>query len=789
MQAWLIKWLGRCLIAGGGGALLIAIGAAYGLWHYGSNLPDHKFLADYQPQVTSRVYAGDGRLIAEYALEKRVFVPLEAIPPILKGAFIAAEDKRFFSHYGLDGIAIMRALVNNVSNIAHGRKLIGASTITQQVAKNFLLTNTVSFERKIREAIIALRLERALDKERILELYLNEIYLGQGSYGVAAAALAYFDKPMHELSVAEAAYLAALPKAPNNYHPVRQKRRALQRRNWVIDRMLQEGQINPEQAEEARRAPLEIARSFRGQDRYQADYFVEDVRKQLVRRLGSDRLYTDGLSIQTTLDPRLQSLAQRALEQGLEAYDRRHSYRGPLGRVDLSAPRWLERLRQQPPPKGKPTAWQQAVVLDSNPARLLLLPNTPSEEPQDVTTEALRWGKKAVPFKPGDVILVTHDQGTITLRQIPTVNGAIVAMDPHTGRVLAMVGGWSFDSSEFNRATQAQRQPGSAFKPFVYLAGLEHGRTPATFILDAPFILDQGPGRPKWRPANFSRKFYGPQLMREGLVKSRNLMTARLANDIGMPAIQEVARRFNIQKAMPAYLSMALGAGETTLLNITNAYASFVNGGHQIVPTLIDKIQTRHGRTIFQHATTHCPASCNIPRYLRTPPPSLPEDRAILTNPIHAYQIVTMLSEVTTRGTARSLRTLSWPLAGKTGTTNDTRDSWFVGFSANLIVGVYAGFDIPFSLGSQETGSSIALPIFRLFMERALEGQNPTPFRIPNQAAVVWIDRDSGRPRPPQAPNAVAEAFMPGQVPDPQHEQVLIGEPSQAEPSDTIGLY
>lgn len=778
------------LVLGLFGAVVAGGGAIYGLWHYGRTLPDYKQLADYSPPTVTRVHAGDGRLIAEYAKERRVFVPVGAMPPLVIRAFIAAEDQNFYSHPGVDFIALARAVVTNIVNYTSGRRPVGASTITQQVAKNFLLTNEVSFERKIKEAILAFRIERALSKDRILELYLNEIYLGYGSYGVAAAALNYFNKSLDELTTAEAAYLAALPKAPNNYHPIRKAKAAKGRRNWVVGRMLAEGYISADVAQNARTERFAVV-SREATQFVQADFFVEEVRRSLINQYGENGLYEGGLSVRTTLDSKLQDIADTVLRQGLVAYDRRHGWRGPVAKL-APGTGWLGRLRGVTPPASI-GSWQLAMVLTVNAGgvEIGLDDGVGGIIPKSELTWARPWkeGQKLGPkvskpsdvLAPGDVVMVealppakAKDGSEIPvsrgapipfgLRQIPGIQGGIVALDPHTGRVLAMSGGYDFAASEFNRATQANRQTGSAFKPFVYLAALEKGYTPATRILDAPFVMDQGAGLGKWKPANYSNKFYGPSPMRLGIEKSRNLMTVRLARAIGMETVSEYANRFGIVENMPEQLSMSLGAGETTLLRLTTAYAMLVNGGRRITPTFIDRIQDRNGRTTFRHDIRTC-ENCTGSQWAGQSAPRLPDMRARVADPATAYQIVSMLVGVVERGTGRRIRAVGKPLAGKTGTTNDEIDSWFVGFSPDLAVGVFAGYDTPRPLGRRETGSAIAAPIFKEFMTQALAGKPAIPFRVPPNIRLFRVEANSGHLARRGDKNVILEAFRPGNEP------------------------
>ena len=757
-------------IIGAGGVLLV-------LYHFGQDLPDYQQLAHYEPPTVTRVHAGDGSLLAEYAREKRVFMPVAAIPKPVIQAFLAAEDKTFYRHSGVDLPGILRAVITNVVNYTTNRRPVGASTITQQVAKNFLLSNELSVERKIREAILAFRIERAFTKDQILELYLNEIYLGFGSYGVAAAALNYFDKPLDELTLAETAFLAALPKAPNNYHPVRNRKAATARRNWVLGRMAADGFISPTDAEFAASQPLTIR--TRSETRFvSAEYFAEEVRRALMARYGEAGLYEGGLSVRTTLNPRLQDIAQKALRRGIEDYDRRHGWRGPIDHFKLRFD-WAERLARVERPS-YPGDHELALVLahDELGADIGFASGARGYIPMDEMAWARPWrngqrvGKK--PAQPGQVVRVGDvipvvpasdgSPGIYSLSQVPDVDGAIIALDPHTGRILALVGGYSFEGSEFNRATQARRQPGSAFKPFVYGAALENGFTPSSLVLDAPFVIDQGPGRAKWKPANYTKRFYGPSTLRLGIEKSRNLMTVRLAQFIGMESVVDYARRFGIVDEMPELLSMALGAGETTLLQLTTAYAMFVNGGKRIVPTVLDRIQDRYGKTVFRHDTRPCPDCRNI-RWHRQAEPEIPDTRPQVIEASTAYQVVSMLQGVVQRGTGRQLRDVGRPLAGKTGTTDDAFDTWFIGFSPDLAVGVYVGFDRPKSLGPREQGASVAAPIFKQFVSEALAGEPVIPFRVPPGIRLVRVNAQSGLPARPGERNVILEAFRPGSEP------------------------
>jgi len=758
------------VIMGAGGILLV-------LYQYGRGLPDYQQLAHYEPPTVTRVHAGDGSLLVEYAREKRVFMPVAAIPKQVIKAFLAAEDKTFYQHVGVDLPSIVRAVATNVMNYATNRRPVGASTITQQVAKNFLLTNEVSIARKIKEAILAFRIERAFTKDQILELYLNEIYLGFSSYGIAAAALNYFDKPLDELTLAETAFLAALPKAPNNYHPIRNRKAAVERRNWVLRRMAADGFISTTQAQAATSRPLTIR--TRSETQFvNAEYFTEEVRRGLIARYGEAGLYEGGLSVRTTLDPRLQKLAEKALRKGIDDYDRRHGWRGPIDHLKLRFD-WAEQLARVEKPSNLGNRELALVVAyDEFGADIGFASSARGYLPMDEMAWARPWrdgqrvGKK--PTLPGEVLRVGDvipvvpssdgSPGIYSLSQVPDIDGGIIALDPHTGRILALVGGYSFNGSEFNRATQAKRQPGSAFKPFVYAAALENGFTPSSLVLDAPFVIDQGPDQAKWKPANYTKKFYGPSTLRLGIEKSRNLMTVRLAQFIGIDNVVDYAKRFDIVDDMPGLLSMSLGAGETTLLRLTTAYAMFVNGGKKIVPTVLDRIQDRRGRTVFRHDDRPCHDCQNI-RWHRRAEPEIPDTRPQVIEASTAYQVVSLLQGVVQRGTGRRIRDIGRPLAGKTGTTNDAFDTWFIGFSPDLAVGVYIGFDTPKSLGPREQGASVAAPVFKQFMAEAIADEAIIPFRVPRGIRLVRVNAQSGLPARPGERNVILEAFRPGSEP------------------------
>ncbi|MCB9947303.1 MAG: penicillin-binding protein 1A [Rhodospirillaceae bacterium] len=811
-------------------AVLAGLGVYGAFLYYARDLPDTAQLANYDPRVTTRLYAGDGRMIAEYAVENRLFVPIATIPEHVRQAFISAEDQHFYEHSGIDFTGVVRAAVTNLRNIGGDQRLVGASTITQQVAKNFLLTNEVSFARKIREAILAMRIEQAFAKDEILELYLNEIYLGRNSYGVAAAALNYFNRSLPELTLAEAAFLAALPKAPNNYNPTQRPEQAVARRNYVLERMLEDGAITAEAMIEASAEPLEVY-DHDETELVEADYFAEEVRRELQRLYGDDILYGGGLTVRTTVDPRLQEIADRSLRQGLIDYDRRHGWRGPVAEL-ASFDDWPAQLEAVEVPPGGGD-WHLAVVLEVYPDAVRI--GFTDRQQGMIPLEEMTWARPqlarqrvgAVPRSADDVVDLrdvvwvealdgrqtppsvspgtpVDDSGAARalprfgLRQLPEVQGALVAMDPHTGRVLAMSGGFSYSISEFNRATQARRQPGSAIKPFVYLAALEMDHappiTPATLILDTPLAVDLGPGAGWWRPDNYGHDFLGPQPLRVGIERSRNIMTVRLLLEIGLEPVRDLTRTFGVYEDMDLMYSMALGAGETTPLALTNGYAMIANGGRRIRPVFIDRIQDRHGRTIYPVDHSTC-EGCQQVAWQGQAAPELPDTREQVADPAATYQMVSMLEGVVQRGTGRRLASLGLPLAGKTGTTNESRDAWFVGFSPDLVVGTFVGFDTPRSLGESETGGGSAAPIFGAFMAEALEGQDVPPFRIPPEVSLVRINPETGAPAAPGDP-AILEAFRAGTEPtttsmlesDPEREEALI-ESTLSPTTGTGGLY
>ncbi|HEX5775942.1 MAG TPA: penicillin-binding protein 1A [Caulobacteraceae bacterium] len=750
-----------------GVAALILIGVAglattiFTAWLF-HDMPDAGELADYRAPTATRAYAWDGTLIGEFSTERRIFVPYDQMPPHLIRAFLASEDKNFFQHAGVDPGGISRAMLKNVLNVLQGRRLEGGSTITQQVAKNILLTSDATIGRKLKEGILAGQLEQTLSKEQILELYLNEIWLGYQSYGVGAAAYNYFGKSISNLTVEEAAYLAALPKGPQNYHPIRRKRAAIARRNWVIDEMADLGWLSRRVAERAKNTDLKVQPGPQRSKYRDADFFVEEVRRRGLDELGP-RLTEGGYYMRTTLDPRLQTAARVALMNGLEQYDRRHGWRGAWARVSEIAPGWEQAALAKSPPAER-RAWRAAVVESASGGSVRVLP-AKDYDPGNLVGEDVAWANRGKGLKVGDLVFVepAESGGGYRLRQVPQVNGALVAMDPYTGRVLAMVGGYSFSLSKFNRATQAKRQPGSAFKPFVYATALENGYTPASYVTDARITLP-GAGGQAWSPENYNRRYYGPMPIRRGLELSRNAMTVRLALGVGMRKISDMAERAGITPKMDRVLSMALGSGETTPFQLTAAYTAFVNGGRRPEPHLIEMVQDRDGEVIYRADDRPCPR-CRASFGGEESPRLQPNGKEIM-DPIVAYQITSMLEGVVQRGTAVRARVLERPTAGKTGTTNEYRSAWFIGYTPQIVTGVFIGFDDNRSLGEGETGSAAALPVFIEFMQEATKGTPPTPFKEPKNARWGVV-------------NGVREAFRPGDAP----QQTAPREPGVAGPA------
>ena len=732
--------LKKVLVLAISGILVLAILSISILWAFSNNLPDYKFLKNYKAPVSSKVYSGDGELVSDFSTEKRIFVPYNAIPEKIINSFLSAEDKNFFNHPGVDAKGVLRAIINNISNVLSSKRLEGASTITQQVAKNFLLTNEVSLNRKIKEAILAFRIERALSKERILELYLNQIYLGGGTYGVAAASLEYFDKPITDLTYVESALLAALPKAPSRYNPYKNKKLAKFRRDLVIKNLLDNNFINSAQYNSFIREEIKLKKRKKILLENSL-YYVEDVRKNILDKFGYDKVYKEGLNIKTPLDLNLQTIATEALRDGLIAYDKRKGWRGPLDNKVYSEV-WskdLKKLKLE-----KVFNWDLAIVKNINKFSIEI--ETDKNETGIIEYKDINWIKKETSeiFKKGDIIFVKKiKKGIYSLKQIPEVNGSIVVMDPFTGRVLAMTGGFSFKQSEFNRASQALRQPGSAFKPFIYALALENDYTPSSLVLDAPLVLEQGTDLKLWKPQNYGKKFYGLSTLRTGIEKSRNLMTVRISQDLGLNKIVDFSKKLKIYDNPNELLSISLGSAETTLLKLSSAYSSFVNGGKLVTPILIDRIQDSEGNTILNTDNRVC-NKCDEISHLGNQYPNIIDNFEQIFSPETAYQMTSILEGVVQRGTGKGLRDLNLDLAGKTGTTNKNTDTWFIGFTSKLLVGVYVGHDNPKSLGKRETGAKTAMPIFKNFIKNSTKKKDARPFKVANDVVMMVVDSETG---------------------------------------------
>jgi penicillin-binding protein 1A len=825
-KSLLLRFLGFSFTAGVFLFLAGAAGAAYFLWQISRDLPDYERLQNYKPPVITRVHAGDGRLIAEFAKERRIYVPVQVMPKMLINAFLAAEDHNFYDHNGIDFRGVVRAVYNNVIR----KKREGASTITQQVAKNFLLSSEQTFLRKAKEAILAIRIDRAFTKEQVLDLYLNQIYLGAGSYGVAAAGLRYFGKELHELQIHEMAYLAALPKEPSKFQlttarpGTKNYQDALNRRNDTIENMARFKYITQQEADAAKRMPLEMSARQIGPSTFAAEYFAEEVRRSLVDLYGQEEndptnsnLYTGGYSVRSTLNPNLQLMARLALRAGLVSFDRKHGgWRGPVTRVSLTDGDWGMKLAEVPT-LADIDPWRLGVVLQTSKDKAIIglqpyrLPNgivDPARATTELPAEGVSWALEGLKAKnrtktafgvndvlnPGDVVYVSPPTDLDSpikltkeipgapgkppkvetklvppswqLMQIPQIGGAAVVMDPHTGRVLALVGGFSFAESQFDRAVQARRQPGSSFKPIVYAAALDNGYTPATIVNDAVIAIDQGNNQGLWRPANYDKQVHGPQPLRIGIEKSRNLMTVRLAQDVGMPIVSEYARRFGVYDDLPPLLSMALGAGETTLMRLTTAYCMFANGGKKIKWTFIDRIQDRYGHTVWRHDARTC-ERCDADAWRNQELPQLTDVRPQVIDPMTAYQVTSMLEGVALRGTGAAIhKKVGKPLAGKTGTTNEEKDAWFIGFSPDMAMGIFIGYDNPQPMGHGETGGELAAPIFADFFKLALKDKPPTPFRTPSDIKMVLVNKRSGLRTDRSDPDAIQEYFKPGTEPE-----------------------
>ena len=778
------------------------------IWHFDRDLPDYQQLAHYQPAIMTRAHAADGRVLAEFAAERRVFVPIEAVPKRVVDAFLSAEDKNFHGHHGFDPLSIVRAALTNVGRLSENRRPVGASTITQQVAKNMLLSNEISIERKIKEMLLASRIEAALPKDRILELYLNQIYLGAGAYGVVAAALTYFNKSLDELTLGEAAVLAGLPKAPNRYSPMRHPQIATARRDWVLDRMVEAGAATREEIVQSKAQPIDL-RHRQYTEQVRAPYFAEEVRRELLARYGEKVLYGAGLSVRTSLDARLQAAADKALRSGLIAYEHSHGgWRGAVARIDQKGD-WTGHLAKAPVPAvATDLGWRLAMVIRDDPDGALI--GFANGATGRIPFSAMRWARPrhadgsfgpyprgaADVVKPGDVVMVepivsssSEAEATtanvptavFTLCQVPEISGALVVMDPHTGRVLALSGGFSFEISQFDRAIQATRQPGSSIKPFVYLTALDRGFTPSTLVVDGPISLPQGPGLPMWSPTNYTKRgqevrYRGPTPLRVGLELSLNAMTARVASIVGMEPIAQTIERFGIMDHTPREYSMALGTGETTPLRLTTAYAMLANGGKRVTATLIDRVQDRNGATIFRADQRPCPGCSNF-FWDANPVPALPDTREQVGDPASSFQIVTMMQGVVQRGTGIAVKAVGKPIAGKTGTSNDFHDAWFIGFTPDLVAGVYIGFDDPDSLGDDETGGHIAAPVFRDFMMAALKDAPATAFHTPPGMRLYRVSPATGLAA--AGGQAIYEGYKPGTEPGTNRHLGLQGPPDE----------
>jgi penicillin-binding protein 1A len=767
--------------------------AIYAAWLF-HDMPDAADLADYRPPTATRVYAWDGTLIGEFSRERRIYVPYDQIPPKLAEAFLAAEDHNFFKHQGIDISGVGRAMTRDLWNGLQGRRFEGGSTITQQVAKNVLLNNSPTLGRKLKEAILARRLEQSLTKEQILGLYLNEIWLGFRSYGVAAAAYNYFGKSLQDLDLAQMAFLAALPKGPENYNPLHYKAQAMARRNWILGQMEQLGWVSRAEAAAAVKEDLVVQKAPERAHYRDADYFVEEVRQEALGTLGQ-KLTEGGYYMRTTLDPRLQTIARVSLMHGLEVYDRRHGWRGAWGHV-ATLDGWEKQARANSPPSER-RAWRPAVIEDVSGGSVRV---QVSEGGSGVLVpEDVAWAKAGKGLTAGDLVFVepTADKGSYNLRQVPIVNGALVAIEPHSGRVLALVGGYSFSLSKFDRATQAMRQPGSAFKPFVYATALENGYTPASQVLDAPIELRGASADEVWKPRNYEDKYYGMISLRRGLALSRNTMTVRLAQSIGMAKIRDTAIRAGVVNDLPPVLAMALGAGETTPFKLTAAYSAFINGGRRVDPHLIELVDDREGKSVFRADKRDCP-HCDGP-YQGDDPPALEDNGKQIFDPITAYQMTSMMQDVVAHGTAYQAHTLGAEYGGKTGTTNEYRSAWFVGFNPQMVVGVFVGFDDNRSLGEKETGAVAAVPIFIDFMQQAMKDRPVGQYPVPKDAKFLLVNgareafRNGTQPhngQPVTGPQPYNRVWPKGEVTGADNAAAATQGPPPPKPqADVTGLY
>ncbi|MBD1135137.1 PBP1A family penicillin-binding protein [Pelagibacterales bacterium SAG-MED47] len=752
------------------------------LWNYSNNIPDYKFLKNYKPPVSSKVYSGNGDLVADFSKEKRIFVPYSSIPKNVINAFLSAEDKNFFSHPGVDAKGVLRAMINNIQNMITSKRLEGASTITQQVAKNFLLTNEVSINRKIKEAILAFRIERSLSKERILELYLNQIYLGSGAYGVAAASLEYFDKSIKELNYQEAALLAALPKAPSKYNPYQNKNLAKFRRNLVLKNLLENNFINSKEYQILKDKKIKLKKKKKVflED---SQYYIEDVRKKIIEKLTYEKVYNQGFNINTPINPELQKIATNSLRNGLIAYDKRKGWHGVLENKKINS-NWSKDLEKYFLENS--IGWKIAIIkkVDQFSAEI----ETQNNLKGIINYSDITWTKKNFKdlVKKGDIIYVKKISGSnFSLKQIPKINGGIVVMDPFTGRVLALSGGFSFKNSEFNRSSQALRQPGSAFKPFVYALALENDYTPSSLILDAPLVLNQGSDLKMWKPENYGKKFYGLSTLRIGLEKSRNLMTVRIAQDLGVDKVANFAKKLGIYNNPNKLLSISLGSAETTLLKLTSAYSAFVNGGKLVKPIIIDRIQDSEGNTIINNDKRVC-IDCDKISFTSNEYPIIDDDYKKVFSNQTAYQVTSLLEGVVQRGTGKKLKKLKLNLAGKTGTTNDNTDTWFIGFTSNLVIGVYAGMDEPKPLGKYETGSKVALPIFEDFVKNAIKKSDARPFKVADGISMMVIDALTGQKAKFSSQDTIIEAYKKENIVD---GKVLYSNNNRLDSNNVLKFY
>ena len=724
------------------------------LWVFSNELPDYKFLKNYKPPVSSKVYSGAGELVSDFSSQKRIFVPYNSMPKVVIEAFLSAEDKNFFSHPGVDAKGVFRAVIKNISNIIYSKRLEGASTITQQVAKNFLLSNEVSFNRKLKEAILAFRIERTLSKERILELYLNQIYLGEGSYGIASASLTYFDKSIKELNYSEAALLAALPKAPSKYNPYKNIKLAKYRRNLVINNLYDNNYISLDKKIELEKGKI-ILKKRKKKFFEDTRYYIEDIRKYAIQKFGYDKVYKDGLSIKSPINLELQKIATESLRNGLENYDKRKGWRGPLG--NFNKKNWKEKVKKFKIEKS--IGWKLARVEKIEDKKVHII--NENDVAGKILESGVTWTNKKIQeiFTVGDIIYVKEKKNSFyELKQLPKVNGSIVVLDPYSGRVYAISGGFSFIKSEFNRATQALRQPGSAFKPFIYALALENNFSPSSIILDAPLVLEQGTDLKMWKPENYGKKFYGPSTLRVGLEKSRNLMTVRIAQKLGLEKIVNFSKEIGIYKNPEELLSISLGSAETTLLKLVSAYCIFVNGGKKINPIIIDRIQDVDGKTIYNTEKRYC-FNCDKISFTGKEIPTIKDNYKQVISPETSFQITSILEGVIDRGTGKKLNDINLELAGKTGTTNKNTDTWFIGYNSKYVIGVYVGMDEPESLGKRETGSRTAMPIFRDFILKASKKSESKPFKIPNNISLMVVDIKTGEKADFGSKKTIIEAF------------------------------